>query len=122
MFIQKVLPGIILGVFFFLSSCAEAPVSDPNRHDDGSFRTTLITGRFEGFDSYKDWVVYLQGFNYKSVVYKVEPSGAFHITAINIPPGQYRLYFGKMKSKALGSLKVKVEALRTHLGVIQRGQ
>ncbi len=122
MTIQKLLPGFLLGVFFLLFSCAEAPVSDPNRHDDGAFKTTLITGRFEGFEDYKEWVVYLKGFNYKSVVYKVESSGAFHITAVNIPAGEYRLYFGKMKTKALGSMKVRVESLRTHLGIIRAGE
>jgi hypothetical protein len=82
----------------------------------------MITGRFEGFNSYQDWVVYLQGFNYRSVVYRVDPSGAFQLTAVNIPPGQYLLFFGKMKTKALGTLKIKVESLRTHLGIIPAGQ
>jgi hypothetical protein len=122
MFNLNPLPVLTLGVFFLFFSCAEAPVSDPSRHDDDSFKTTMITGRFEGFNSYKDWVVYLQGFNYKSVIYRVEPSGAFQLTAVNIPPGQYLLFFGKMKTKALGSLKIKVESLRTHLGIIQAGQ
>jgi hypothetical protein len=52
----------------------------------------------------------------------VDPSGAFQITAVNIPPGQYLLFFGKMKTKALGTLKIKVESLRTHLGIIPAGQ
>ncbi|MES2528005.1 MAG: hypothetical protein V4598_13005 [Bdellovibrionota bacterium] len=121
MTIQKLLPGFVLGVFFLLLSCAEAPVSDPNRHDDGVYKTTLVTGRFEGFDDYKDWVVYLKGYNYKSVVYKVEASGAFHINAVNIPPGEYRLFFGKMRKDALGSMKFRIESLRTHLGIIQAG-
>lgn len=111
-----------MGVFFLFFSCAEAPVSDPHRHDDGSYKTTLVTGRFEGFESYKDWVVYLTGFNYKSVVYKVEPSGSFHINAVNILSGHYRLNFGVMNSKTPGSLKMRIDGLRTHLGVIKAGQ
>ncbi len=122
MTIQKLLPGFVLGVFFLFLSCSEAPVSDPNRHDDGVYKTTLVTGRFEGFDDYKDWVVYLKGYNYKSVVYKVEGSGAFHINAVNVPPGEYRLFFGKQKKDALGSMKFRIDSLRTHLGIIQAGQ
>lgn len=112
----------LLGAFFLFTSCAEQTVQDPNQHDDGSYKTTLVTGRFEGFPDYKDWVVFLTGFNYKSVVYKVEADGAFHVKAVNIPVGYYRLNFGKMKSKNMGSTRIRIESHRTHLGIIQAGQ
>ena len=119
---KNLLPGILWGAFL-LTSCAQGPVEDPEKHhEEGSYRTTLVTGRFEGFDDYKDWVVYLTGFNYKSVTYKVEADGAFHIKATNIPKGSYRLVFGKMRSKNQGSMKVWVESSRTHLGIIKAGQ
>lgn len=121
MFKDFMLPGFLWGALLLFTSCAEQTVQDPNRHEDGSYRTSLITGRFEGFPDYKDWVVYLTGFNYKSVVYKVEDDGAFHIKAVNIPPGRYNLFFGQMKSKRLGSMKIRVESLRTHLGIIKAG-
>jgi len=122
MFKNLMLPGILWGVFLLFTSCAEGPVQDPHKHDDGSFKTSLVTGRFEGFPDYKDWVVYLTGFNYRSVVYKVERDGDFHITAVNIPPGQYRLFFGRMRSKNMGQMKIRIDSLRTHLGIIQAGQ
>lgn len=117
------LPGILWGALLILSSCAETPVEDPNKHpQEGSYRTTLVTGRFEGFDSYQDWVVFLTGFNYRSVTYRVEPDGAFHINAVNIPAGRYILHFGKVREKSLGSMKIRIDSHRTHLGVIQAGQ
>ena len=116
------LPGILWGAFFLFTSCAEQAVQDPNKHEDGTYKTSLITGRFEGFPDYKEWVVYLTGFNYKSVVYKVEADGDFHIKAVNIPPGQYRLFFGQMRAKNMGQMKIRVDSLRTHLGVIKAGQ
>ncbi len=109
------------GALLLFSSCAEAPLQDPDKHEDGSYKTSIITGRFEGFPDYKDWVVYLTGFNYKSVVSQVDHSGSFYIKAVNIPVGYYRLVFGKMKSKNLGSTRIRVESLRTHLGIIQAG-
>lgn len=109
------------GALFLFSSCAEQPLQDPNKHEDGAYRTTLITGRFEGFSDYKDWVVYVTGFNYKSVVFRVERDGDFAIKAVNIPAGYYRLVFGKMKSKNMGSTKIRIDSLRTHLGIIQAG-
>lgn len=117
------LPGILWGAFFLLASCADTPVEDPEIHpQEGSYRTTLVTGRFEGFPDYKGWVVYLTGFNYKSVVYSVSPDGEFNIKATNIPKGQYRLIFGKTRSKNLGSMKLWVDSTRNHLGVIKAGQ
>ncbi len=109
------------GVFFLFSSCAEGPVQDPDKHDDGTYKTSIITGRFEGFPDYRNWIVYLTGFNYKSVVSRVDRDGSFHIKAVNIPVGYYRLVFGKMNTKNLGSTKIRVESLRTHLGIIQAG-
>lgn len=109
-------------VGLLLGGCAQAPEEDPTKHhQEGSYRTTLVTGRFEGFDSYRDWVVYLTGFNYRSVTYRVEADGAFHINAVNVPAGEYRLYFGKARSKSLGSMRIRIEGLRTHLGVIRSG-
>lgn len=122
MFKKILLPGLFWGAFLFLNSCAEQVVQDPNKHEDGSYKTSLITGRFEGFPNYKDWVVYISGYNYKSVVYKVEPDGAFHIKAVNVPTGQYKFHFGPMRSQNLGSMKIRIDSLRTHLGIIQAGQ
>lgn len=116
------LPGLLWGAFLLISSCAQETVLDPNKHDDGAFKTTLVTGRFEGFPDYKDWVVYLTGFNYRSVAYKVETDGAFHIKAVNIQPGHYQLHFGKKNQRHLGYMKVRIEASRTHLGVIRSDQ
>jgi hypothetical protein len=119
---NSLLRASLWGALLFFSSCAEQPVQDPNKHEDGSYKTSIITGRFDGFPDYKNWIVYITGFNYKSVVSRVDPSGSFHIRAVNIPVGYYRLVFGKMKSKDLGSTKIRVESLRTHLGIIQAGQ
>lgn len=120
---QFLLPGILWGAFLLISSCAKTPVEDPEKHhEEDSWRTTLITGRFEGFPDYKDWVVYITGFNYKSVVYKVEADGAFHVKATNVPKGQYRLIFGKMRSRNQGSMKFWIDSTRTHLGVIKAGE
>ncbi len=113
------LPGLLWGAFFFLSSCSQEPLQDPHKHEDGAYKTTLVTGRFEGFPDYEEWVVYLTGFNYRSVAYKVEMDGAFHIKAVNIQPGLYLLHFGKKNQRNLGSMKVRVEAIRTHLGIIR---
>lgn len=116
------LPGVLWGAFLLLTSCA-TPVEDPDKHpEEGSYRTTLVTGRFEGFPDYKDWVVYMTGFNYKSVTYRVERDGAFHIKATNVPKGRYTLVFGKTRSKNQGSMKFWVESTRTHLGVIKAGE
>lgn len=114
-------PSIIWGVLFLFSSCAKQSVQDPDKHEDGTYKTSLITGKFEGFPDYQGWVVYLTGFNYKSVVYKVERDGDFHVKAVNIPVGYYRLYFGKIKSKDMGSTRIRIDSLRTHLGIIQAG-
>lgn len=113
--------GFIWGTLLFLSACTQAPVSeDPDKHSDGTFKTTLVTGRFSGYPDYKDWVVFLSGFNYRSVIYRVEVDGDFHIKAVNIPPGSYRLFFGK-RSKNMGSMKIRIDSLRTHLGTIGKG-
>jgi hypothetical protein len=109
------------GALLLFSSCAKGPVQDPDKHEDGTYKTSVITGRFEGFSDYKDWVVYITGFNYKSVVSQVDQSGSFYIKAVNIPIGYYRLVFGKMKTKNLGSTRIRIESLRTHLGIIQAG-
>jgi hypothetical protein len=122
MYFQRLLPGILWGALLLFSACAQESIQDPHRHDDGSFKTTIVTGRFEGFDSYKNWIVYLSGPHYKSGTSKVGADGAFQIRAVNIHSGDYRLYFGKSGNKYLGSMRVKVDSQRTHLGVIQAGQ
>lgn len=117
------LPGILWGAFLILTSCAQTVVEDPEKHpEEGSFRTVLVTGRFEGFPDYKGWAVYMTGFNYRSVTYKVERDGAFHIKATNVPKAQYRLIFGKERAKNQGSMKFWVDSPRTHLGVIKGGE
>ena len=119
MFFKQLLPGILWGALFLISSCAQNTVRPVQ--DDG-IRTTIVTGRFQGFDSYKNWIVYLSGRNYRSKTTKVGGDGSFEINAVNIRPGDYRLYFGKSGDKYLGSMRVKVDSQRTHLGVIQAGQ